>query len=86
MSLRKLLCYMANQWRNDVLLNEIARRLRECRRAIGKSQEAVYFDTGIHVGRIEIAQYNISVSTLSRLCQYYGITLEELFKGIETNE
>ena len=77
---------MTEQWRNDILLNEIAQRLRERRHAIGKSQEAVYFDTGIHVGRIEIARYNVSVSTLSRLCQYYGITLEELFKGIETNE
>ncbi|MBQ4278810.1 MAG: helix-turn-helix transcriptional regulator [Rikenellaceae bacterium] len=76
---------MAEHWRNDLLINQIAERLRKCRTAAGKSQEAVYFDTGIHIGKIETAQYNITVSTLSRLCQYYGITMEELLKGIEAD-
>ena len=30
-------------------------------------------------GKIETARYNITVSTLSKLCNYYGITLKEFF-------
>ena len=48
------------------------------------SQEIVYFNTGIHIGKIETEKYNITVSTLSKLCDYYGVTLEEFFRGIKT--
>lgn len=59
-----------------MLLEAIAGRLKELRIAKGVSQETVYEDTGIHIGKIETARYNITVSTLSRLCNYYGITLK----------
>ena len=73
---------MKKQWRNDVLIEEIARRLKDLRIGRGLSQEMVYFNTGIHIGKIETEKYNITVSTLSKLCDYYQITLEEFFKGI----
>ena len=73
---------MKKQWRNDVLIEEIARRLKDLRIGRGLSQETVYFNTGIHIGKIEKEKYNITVSTLSKLCDYYQITLEEFFKGI----
>lgn len=73
---------MKKQWRNDVLISEIARRLKERRVENGLSQETVYFNTGIHIGKIETEKYNITVSTLSKLCDYYNITLEEFFKGL----
>ena len=75
----EFLCFMKKQWRNDVL---IARRLKDLRIGRGLSQETVYFNTGIHIGKIETEKYNITVSTLSKLCDYYQITLEEFFKGI----
>ena len=50
------------------------------------SQEVVYEDTGIHIGKIETAKYNITVSTLSRLCNYYGTTLKEFFDTLELPE
>lgn len=66
-------------WRDTTLLEAIANRLKELRVAKGVSQETVYEDTGIHIGKIETARYNITVSTLSKLCNYYGITLKEFF-------
>lgn len=62
-----------------MLLEAIASRLKALRVAKGVSQETVYEDTGIHIGKIETARYNITVSTLSKLCNYYGITLKEFF-------
>lgn len=66
-------------WRDTTLLEAIANRLKALRVAKGVSQETVYEDTGIHIGKIETARYNITVSTLSKLCNYYGITLKEFF-------
>lgn len=62
-----------------MLLEAIASRLKALRVAKGVSQETVYEDTGIHIGKIETARYNVTVSTLSKLCNYYGITLKEFF-------
>lgn len=70
-------------WRDTTLLEAIAGRLKELRIAKGVSQETVYEDTGIHIGKIETARYNITVSTLSRLCNYYGITLKEFFDTLD---
>lgn len=65
--------------RDTMLLEAIAGRLKELRAEKGVSQETVYENTGIHIGKIETARYNITVSTLSKLCNYYGITLKEFF-------
>ncbi|MCD8034479.1 MAG: helix-turn-helix transcriptional regulator [Alistipes sp.] len=70
---------MKQPWRDTMLLEAIASRLKALRVAKGVSQETVYEDTGIHIGKIETARYNVTVSTLSKLCNYYGITLKEFF-------
>ncbi len=70
---------MKQPWRDTMLLEAIAGRLKELRAEKGVSQETVYEDTGVHIGKIETARYNITVSTLSKLCNYYGITLKEFF-------
>lgn len=67
---------------NRILLQSIAKKLRELRKAKGISQTDAYIDTDIHVARVETGRQNISVSTLSDLCDYYEISLEEFFKGI----
>ncbi|WP_299896727.1 helix-turn-helix transcriptional regulator [uncultured Aquimarina sp.] len=48
----------------------------------GLTQEDVYNDTGIHISRIERSKVNITVSTLSALCDYFGITLSDFFNEI----
>ncbi|MCH5690855.1 hypothetical protein LWM68_45465 [Niabella sp. W65] len=37
----------------------------------------------IHIGRIETAVTNISISSLSLLCDYYNISLSEFMKKVE---
>lgn len=69
--------------RNNVLLKKIAARLRRIRNERNVSQLTVLIDTDIHVARIENSVTNIGISTISNLCDYYGITLKEFFDGIE---
>ncbi len=66
------------------LLEQVAKRLRTLRKSKGLSQERVYFDTGLNIGRIELAKKNLSLTTLSILCAYYGLTLEAFFRGINS--
>ena len=74
---------MKQPWRDTTLLEAIAGRLRKLRAEKDVSQETVYEDTGVHIGKIETARYNITVSTLSRLCNYYGTSLKEFFDGLD---
>lgn len=71
------------QIRNQILLNKIALRLKSLREEMGISQEHLYNETEIHIARIETAKVNISVSTLSKLCDYFGVSLSEFFKGMD---
>ncbi len=75
---------MTKQQRNEKLIFAIGKRLQYLRNNKGVSQIDVYIETNINVKRIEAGTQNISVSTLSLLCDYYGVTLEEFFKGTGT--
>ena len=61
----------------------VGKRLKQIRETKGVSQESVYIDTDYNIGRIEVGKTNISISTLSILCDYYEISLEEFFKGMK---
>lgn len=77
-------CYnMKRQVRESVKL-AVAARLRELRELKGVSQESVYIDTDLNIGRIEAAMSNLTIDTLAILCDYYGVTFSDFFKGIET--
>ena len=75
---------MAKRRRNEELVKAVGKRLRELRLAKGLSQDVVYIDTDVHIARVEMGRYNVTISTLSDLCDYYGITLKDFFKGVET--
>lgn len=60
----------------------VAKRLKQVREQKGLSQETVFIDTDYNIGRLEVGKTNISISTISILCSYYNITLEEFFKGL----
>lgn len=77
------LCYMKEQERNIALLNYIASKCKELRAKRGVSQEAVYEDTRINIGKVETAKKNITVSTLSKLCRYYNISLIDFLQDFE---
>ena len=69
--------------KNDLLIKEIARQIKELRLSRNLSQEDVYLDTDIHCGRLEQGKNNITVSTLKVLCDYFHISLSEFFNRIE---
>lgn len=71
------------QFRDDKLLIRIAKGIKDLREERGLSQETVYHELEVHIARVETAKINVSVSTLSKLCGYFGITLSEFFKRIE---
>lgn len=71
------------QLRDTKLLQKIALVIKELREARNLTQEEVYNDTNIHVGRIETAKANLSVSTLSALCKYFKIRMSDFHKRVE---
>lgn len=75
---------MVVQRKNEKVLREVAERLRDLRNKRGISQDTVYIDTDVNVKRIEVGSINISLTTLVLLCNYYGVTLEEFFRGMDT--
>lgn len=60
----------------------ISQTLKRLRKQKGVSQQDVYNDTEIHIGRIEANRVNVTVNTLSELCSYFGTTLREFFEGL----
>jgi transcriptional regulator with XRE-family HTH domain len=72
------------QIRNTKLLKRMAVVLKQLREDQNLTQSMVYNDTNIHIGRIETAQANPTVSTISALCDYYKISESELYKRIES--
>ena len=69
--------------KNDLLIKEIARQIKELRLSRNLSQEDVYLDTDIHCGRLEQGKNHITVSTLKVLCVYFQISLSDFFNRIE---
>ena len=65
------------------LLQAVARKLKQLREAKGLSQRIVYIDTDFNIGKIEVGKTNITVSTLSRLWNYYGTSLKEFFNELD---
>ena len=70
---------MPKQYQDAALLNAMILTLKELRKSRGITLETFYFDTGIHLARIEQSKMNISVSTLSKICNYFEISLVDFF-------
>ena len=71
------------QLRDDKLLLSIALVLKELREDRGVSQHDVYYETGVHIARIENGKSNPSVSTLSVLLKYFRIKASEFYLKVE---
>jgi transcriptional regulator with XRE-family HTH domain len=70
------------QLKDQKLLKRIALKIKKLREVRGITLEDVYFDTGIHLARIEQGKTNVSISTLSEICKYLNISLKDFFDGI----
>jgi predicted transcriptional regulator len=65
---------------NKHLLQKVIAELISIRKAKGIKQEDVYFDTGVHIGRIETGNFDLTLTTLKKLTDYYKTDLASLFK------
>ena len=70
---------------NFQLNTAIALKIKRLRGKRNVTLEVFYFDTGIHLARIEQGKTNITVSTLQRICEYLGTDLEEFFKDLDVS-
>ena len=68
-----------------MIKDDFGNRIRELRKENGLSQER--FALKIHIDRtyyasVEAGKRNISIVNIKRIADGFGITLEELFKGL----
>ena len=75
---------MSLQYQDKELLNKIILTIKQVRKKHGVTLENFYFETGIHLARIEQGKTNISVSTLSKICNYFNLSLGDFFKLLES--
>lgn len=73
---------MLNSDYEHLLRPQITARLKQIRKDREIRQETVRYDLGVNIGRIEGGRHCITLLTLARLCDYYGITLTDFFVGI----
>ena len=64
----------SHRLKNQELINKIVAFLKLLRQEHGLTQEDVYNDTGIHIARIETKKFNISISILAALANYFDIS------------
>lgn len=69
----------------ESLYKELGKRIVAARKARGFSQEHLAAESGIdrsHVGFIEQGRRRPTLSTLQKIANTLGISLEQLFKGL----
>ena len=74
---------MPKQLQNTILQEKIVLCIKHIRKSKNVTLEVFYFDTGIHLARIEQGKQNITIATLSKICEYFEINLSEFFKLVE---
>lgn len=74
---------MSKHFKDDRLLQSIILSIKQVRKERKVTLEHFYFDTGIHLARIEQGKTNITISTLSSICEYLDINLVDFFLIVE---
>ena len=77
---------MPKQYQDKELISNIISKIKKIRKDNNITLEHFYFDTGIHLARIEQGKTNLSISTLSRICNYFGITLKDFFEDFDIDK
>ena len=75
---------MPQQYQDKELLTNIIISIKEIRKQRGVTLETFYFETGIHLARIEHGKTNISISALAKICNYYNLSLTDFFELLES--
>ncbi len=73
---------IAKHYIDQELVRKAGQRLRQIRESRQLLQDIVDMDIDVNCSRIERGRSNITISTLSKLCTYYGIGLDEFFRGL----
>lgn len=71
--------YFMAQRHDPHLQTQLAQKLKVLRAQKGVSQQQVYNDTDVHIGRIETGKMNATINTIAILSRYFGLTLAEFF-------
>ncbi len=74
---------MQKQYIDERVIHKVITAIKSIRKAKKITLEVIYFDTGIHVARLEQGKTNITISTLAKLCDYFEITMSDFFKYTE---
>lgn len=74
---------MQKQYQDKELLAKVIATIKAVRKSKNITLEIFYFDTGIHLARIEQGKVNITISTLSKICRYFDMSLLDFFKICE---
>jgi transcriptional regulator with XRE-family HTH domain len=82
LNIPQLCLQMSRQRTNKILISNIAIRIKKLRDERRITQEKFFIDTDIHIARIESGKSNITVSTLSSICEYLDISLTDFFNGL----
>ena len=77
---------MSNQYQDSSLLIKVISVIKKIRKEKDITLEVFYFDTGIHLARIEQGKTNLTISTLSKICLYFNIQLSDFFKLVEEED
>ena len=78
-------CTLVNSISVETLRKTLGARVRQLRRDAGVSQEDFADNCGFarsYMSRIERGTANLSLDAIQRLAEAFGITVEELFKGL----
>jgi transcriptional regulator with XRE-family HTH domain len=66
--------------KSDRIIEFVAKRCKELRVNKKLTQLDVVNDTGMTISRIETGNMDITITTIQKLSDYYGITVAEFFK------
>ena len=62
----------------------LAREVKQVRVRASQSLLEVQNETGINIGRIEMGEHSVTITTLLMLCDYFNISLWEIVMRAET--
>jgi transcriptional regulator with XRE-family HTH domain len=70
------------RYKDKALVEKVIIKIKKLRELKGVSLQEFYNDTGMHLARIESEKRDIPLSTLKRVCEYFGLTLSDFLKGM----
>ncbi len=74
------------QRHDEKLLRQIAEKLRSIRKELKITQDVVKVEAGVAISELEGGRMNPTIMTIAILCQYYDVSLEDFFRGIEAGD